>query len=58
MISSSADSSNKPPHVLICGAGLAGLFLGILLERANIPYDIYERAPEVKPLGNLSLPME
>lgn len=58
MTSSPADSTNKPPHVLICGAGLAGLFLGILLERANTPYDIYERAPEVKPLGKLSLPVE
>ncbi|KAF8938002.1 hypothetical protein BGZ47_008769 [Haplosporangium gracile] len=51
MSASSANSANKPPHVIICGAGLAGLFLGILLERANIPYTIYERAPEVKPLG-------
>lgn len=41
----------QPPHVLISGAGLAGLFLGILLERAGIPYEIYERAAEIKPLG-------
>ncbi|KAF9118015.1 hypothetical protein BGW39_001572, partial [Mortierella sp. 14UC] len=40
-----------PPHVLISGAGLAGLFLGILLEKAGIPYDIYERASEIKPIG-------
>ncbi|KAG0373250.1 hypothetical protein BGX24_011948 [Mortierella sp. AD032] len=42
-----------PPHVLISGAGLAGLFLGILLERAGIPYDIYERATEIKPIGSI-----
>ncbi|KAF9193446.1 hypothetical protein BGZ51_003250 [Haplosporangium sp. Z 767] len=41
----------KTPHVMIVGAGLAGLLLGILLDRANIPYQIYERAREVKPLG-------
>ncbi|KAF9278110.1 hypothetical protein BGZ68_008769 [Mortierella alpina] len=39
------------PEVLIVGAGLSGLLLGILLERADIPYNIYERAPKVKPLG-------
>lgn len=44
-------ATDQPPHVLISGAGLAGLFLGILLERAGIPYDIYERAAEIKPLG-------
>ncbi|KAG9061269.1 hypothetical protein KI688_007607 [Linnemannia hyalina] len=37
---------NEPPHVLIGGAGLAGLFLGILLERAGIPYEIFERSAE------------
>ncbi|KAG0376821.1 hypothetical protein BGX24_007164 [Mortierella sp. AD032] len=39
-----------PPRVLIAGAGLAGLFLGILLERAGIPYEIFERSAEIKPL--------
>ncbi|KAF9900419.1 hypothetical protein EC991_007353 [Linnemannia zychae] len=43
--------TDAPPHVLIAGAGLGGLFLGILLEKAGIPYDIYERTPEIKPLG-------
>ncbi|KAF9281999.1 hypothetical protein BGZ68_006272, partial [Mortierella alpina] len=43
--------SNSPPKVLIVGAGLAGLLLAILLERANIPYQIFERAAKVKPLG-------
>ncbi|KAF9536819.1 hypothetical protein EC957_009601 [Mortierella hygrophila] len=44
-------SDGKNPHVMIVGAGLAGLLLGILLDKAGIPYDIYERAKEVKPLG-------
>ncbi|OAQ29844.1 FAD/NAD(P)-binding domain-containing protein [Linnemannia elongata AG-77] len=43
---------NKRPKVLIVGAGLAGLTLGMLLHKANIPFEIYERAAEVKPLGS------
>ncbi|KAF9146902.1 hypothetical protein BG015_011478 [Linnemannia schmuckeri] len=43
--------TNRHPRVLISGAGLAGLLLGILLEKAGIPYDIYERAAEIKPIG-------
>ncbi|KAF9581481.1 hypothetical protein BGW38_001482 [Lunasporangiospora selenospora] len=39
------------PKVLIVGAGLAGLLHAMLLERANIPYEIFERASTVKPLG-------
>ncbi|KAG0010616.1 hypothetical protein BGZ80_001314 [Entomortierella chlamydospora] len=39
------------PEVLIMGAGIAGLTLAILLEQINIPYQIFERATEVKPLG-------
>lgn len=42
----------KRPKVLIVGAGLAGLTLGMLLHKAGIPFEIYERAAEVKPLGN------
>ncbi|KAG0312829.1 hypothetical protein BGZ97_010806 [Linnemannia gamsii] len=45
--------SDKPPLVLIAGAGLGGLFLGILLERANIPYEIFERSKEMRPLGSI-----
>ncbi|KAG0049673.1 hypothetical protein BGZ83_005507 [Gryganskiella cystojenkinii] len=37
--------------VMIVGAGLAGLLLGQLLERAGIDYTIFERASKVKPLG-------
>ncbi|KAG0281196.1 hypothetical protein BGZ95_006022 [Linnemannia exigua] len=43
--------TDDPPRVLIAGAGLAGLFLGILLEKAGIPYEIFERSAEIKPLG-------
>lgn len=39
------------PKVLIVGAGLAGLTLGMLLHKASIPFEIYERAAVVKPLG-------
>ncbi|KAI9235731.1 MAG: hypothetical protein BYD32DRAFT_438096 [Podila humilis] len=42
----------EKPKVLIVGAGLGGITLGILLERAGIPYMIFERAKEVKPLGS------
>ncbi|KAF9953924.1 hypothetical protein BGZ70_000061 [Mortierella alpina] len=45
--------SDSPPKVLIVGAGLAGLFLAILFERANIPYQIFERAITMKPLGSV-----
>ncbi|KAG0372897.1 hypothetical protein BGX24_012439 [Mortierella sp. AD032] len=43
--------TDRPPHVLIAGGGLGGLFLGILLEKAGIPYEIFERSAEIKPLG-------
>ncbi|KAF9930442.1 hypothetical protein FBU30_000493 [Linnemannia zychae] len=45
--------TNDPPRVLIAGAGLGGLFLGILLERAGIPYEIFERTSEIRPLGSV-----
>ena len=41
----------KPPHGMIVGAGVAGLLFAIMLTRANIPFEIYERAKDVKPLG-------
>jgi len=49
-------SSTTPtrPRVLIVGAGLGGLTLGLLLEKAGIPYEIFERSPAIKPLGTLS----
>lgn len=43
---------NDPPKILIIGAGLSGLFLGNLLEKTNIPYEIFERAPSrSRPVG-------
>ncbi|KAG0029242.1 hypothetical protein BGZ81_003990 [Podila clonocystis] len=38
------------PKVLIVGAGIGGLFLGNLLLKANVPFEIYEKNREVKPL--------
>jgi len=46
-------SDGKNPNVMIVGAGLAGLLLAILLDKAGIPYEIYERASSVKPLGKM-----
>ncbi|KAF9365081.1 hypothetical protein BGX34_011421, partial [Mortierella sp. NVP85] len=40
------------PRVLIVGAGIGGLFLAILLQRAGIEYEIFERASHIKPLGS------
>ncbi|KAF9396259.1 hypothetical protein CPC16_003604 [Podila verticillata] len=40
----------KKNKVLIVGAGLSGITLGILLEKVGIPYEIYDRAKVVKPL--------
>lgn len=51
-IPSTMPTSDRPT-VLIVGAGLGGLFLGALLEKANVPYTIFERAAVVKPLGTL-----
>ncbi|KAG0006411.1 hypothetical protein BGZ65_008396 [Modicella reniformis] len=39
-------------HVLIIGAGIGGLMLGLMLERAGIDYQILERSPEHRPLGS------
>ncbi|KAF9189334.1 hypothetical protein BGZ50_000858 [Haplosporangium sp. Z 11] len=38
--------------VLIVGAGLGGLILAALLERAGIQYEIFERAKKIIPLGS------
>lgn len=45
----------KRPKVLIVGGGLGGLTLGILLHKAGIPFDIYERVLEAKPFGKTVL---
>ncbi|KAG0017037.1 hypothetical protein BGZ81_010938 [Podila clonocystis] len=41
----------EKPKVLIVGAGLGGITLGMLLERAGIPFDIIERNAQIaKPM--------
>ncbi|KAG0042408.1 hypothetical protein BGZ83_000498 [Gryganskiella cystojenkinii] len=47
------NSDGRTPYVLIVGAGIGGLFLAMLLEKAGIKYEIFERAPEVKALGSI-----
>ncbi|KAG0223230.1 hypothetical protein BGX31_008636 [Mortierella sp. GBA43] len=42
----------KEPKVLIVGAGIAGLFTAVLLERAGIEYEILERSAQVRPAGS------
>lgn len=44
---------DNKPRVMIVGAGLGGVTLALLLERANIPYALFERATQVKPLGKI-----
>ncbi|KAG0009213.1 hypothetical protein BGZ80_002626 [Entomortierella chlamydospora] len=51
-MSDQASANKSVPEVLIIGAGIGGLMLAILLEQISIPYHIYERATEVKPLGS------
>ncbi|KAF9159801.1 hypothetical protein DFQ26_006166 [Actinomortierella ambigua] len=48
----STTSSAQQYQVVIVGAGLGGLCLGALLEKANIGYVILERATKVVPLGS------
>ncbi|KAF9346620.1 hypothetical protein BGX26_001862, partial [Mortierella sp. AD094] len=45
-------SGTIKPKVLIVGAGIGGLTLGAILEKANIPYEIFEKASALKPLGS------
>src|SRR4051794_12755074 len=39
------------PHILIAGAGIAGLTTALALLRRGIDVDIYESAPELRELG-------
>ncbi|KAF9914948.1 hypothetical protein BX616_007252 [Lobosporangium transversale] len=43
---------SSKPKVLIVGAGISGLTLAILLEKASIPYEVYDRMAQVRPLGS------
>lgn len=47
--------SEGRPKVLIAGGGLGGLTMGLLLHKAGIPFEIYERATDIKPLGRSQL---
>lgn len=44
-------ANSEKSKVLIVGAGIGGLLLGNLLQKANVPFLIVEKAREVKPLG-------
>ncbi|KAI1304585.1 hypothetical protein EDD11_005080 [Mortierella claussenii] len=49
-----SDSANliKDPKVLIAGAGIAGLTMAILLDKAGIEYEIFERNEQFCPFGS------
>ncbi|KAK3812354.1 MAG: hypothetical protein JOS17DRAFT_795903 [Linnemannia elongata] len=47
----SPSAIDDKPRVLIVGAGLAGLTLAILLQKAEVPYDIFERGLETRTVG-------
>jgi 2-polyprenyl-6-methoxyphenol hydroxylase-like FAD-dependent oxidoreductase len=38
-------------EIIIVGAGIGGLTLGLALHGAGIPCRIFESAPEIKPIG-------
>lgn len=38
-------------EVLVIGAGIGGLTLGLMLHRAGISCRVFEAAPELKPVG-------
>ncbi|KAG0339233.1 hypothetical protein BG005_003514, partial [Podila minutissima] len=48
-------ANTQKPMVLIVGAGIGGLTLGLLLKRGGVPFQIYERAKEIRPLGSAML---
>lgn len=53
---STHNTSDGKPKVLIVGAGIGGLTLGILLLKAGVPFEIYERTKEeVKQLGRTTI---
>lgn len=39
------------PRVIVVGAGIGGLMMGLLLGKAGITYQIFERSANVKALG-------
>lgn len=44
-------SNSSRPKVIIVGAGIGGLTLGILLEKAGVPFEIVERSASTTPMG-------
>ncbi|KAG0342055.1 hypothetical protein BG000_007093 [Podila horticola] len=48
---STTSGDSDRPKVLIVGAGLAGLTLGMILQKSDIPYEIFESAPAIRPVG-------
>ncbi|KAG0329974.1 hypothetical protein BGZ99_009418 [Dissophora globulifera] len=47
-----ANNDKVQLKVIIIGAGLSGVMTGILLHRAGIHFDIFERSQEIKPIGS------
>ncbi|KAF9428772.1 hypothetical protein BGZ94_001092 [Podila epigama] len=43
---------SRRPRVLISGAGIGGLTLAILLHKADIPFDIFDRSEDLHQDGN------
>lgn len=53
IVSSTMTVQNRP-NVIIVGAGLGGITLGLLLEIAGVNYAIFERSAIVRPLGKFT----
>jgi len=49
-------SPGAKPHVIIVGAGIGGLTLALLLERAGVSYVVLEKTSSIKPLGKEKRP--
>ncbi len=43
--------SPRPPRVLVAGAGIGGLTAAAALRRAGCEVEVFERAPELRPVG-------
>jgi 2-polyprenyl-6-methoxyphenol hydroxylase-like FAD-dependent oxidoreductase len=41
----------NPPRVIVIGAGIGGLSAAIALTRAGIDVEVYERVPDLAPVG-------